>query len=155
MNLQYLTSLLKVLSVHKALILEPLFVHFSDPILGPPLEEPFGPPWPPKVPTLPPHVDFGTFLGPPWGPKWDLGAPRCDQEGPKKLVPRVSFEDPWPSWERPVFRRVPASHSYRFWVPLGSPRRVFGTPLGDIRLVWDPVGDTKLGFQRILRLKAL
>ena len=63
-------------SITKALILGPLFDHFFDPILGPPLEEPFGPPWPPKVPTLPPHVDFEPFLGPPLGSKMDLVAPR-------------------------------------------------------------------------------
>ena len=76
-------TLLKVLAIQKALILEPLFYHFFDPILGPPFEEPFGPLWLLKVPTLPPHVDFGPFLGPPWGPKWDLGAPTGGQGGQK------------------------------------------------------------------------
>ena len=42
----------------KALILGPLFDHFFDPILEPPLEEPFGQHWSLKVPTFPPHVDF-------------------------------------------------------------------------------------------------
>ena len=71
----------------KALILGPLFDHFFDPILGPPSEEPFGPPWPPKVPTLPPHVDFGPFLGSPLDPKWALGATRCAQRVSKWQLP--------------------------------------------------------------------
>ena len=83
--LQYLTAFLKVLAIPKALILGPLFYHFFDPILGPPLEEPFGPPWPPKVPTLPPHVDFGVILGPPLGSKmgpWsDHGRPKRTKKG--------------------------------------------------------------------------
>ena len=83
----------------KALILGPLFDHFFDPILGPPLEEPFGPPWPPKVPTLPPHVDFGPFLGSPLDPKWDLGATRCAQEGLKKPASRKPDRIPRPSWK--------------------------------------------------------
>ena len=83
----------------KALISGPLFDHLFDPILGPPLEEPFGPPWSPKVPTLPPHVDFGPFLVPPLDPKQDLGATRCAQKGPKKLVPRAGVDVPKPSWK--------------------------------------------------------
>ena len=106
-------------SITKALFLGPLFDHFFDPILGPPFEEPFGPPWPPKVPTLPPHVDFGPFLGPPLDPKWDLGATRCAKEGPKREVPRDTFEVPFASWTRLVFQRGPASHPYRFWIPRG------------------------------------
>ena len=71
------------LCITKALILGPLFYNFFDPILGPPFEEPFGPPCPPKVPTLPPHVDFEPFLGPPLDPKWDLGATRFAPKGKK------------------------------------------------------------------------
>ena len=67
--LQYLTTLLLVLSIQKALILGPLFYHFFDPILGPPLEEPFGPPWPPKVPTLVSPCRFWTLFGTPLGSK--------------------------------------------------------------------------------------
>jgi hypothetical protein len=83
----------------KALILGPLFDHFFDPILGPPLEEPFGPPWSPKVPTLPPHVDFGPFLGPPLDPKWDLGATRGGQEKLKREVLRAGLDVPKPFWK--------------------------------------------------------
>ena len=85
----------------------------------PPLEEPFGPPWPPKVPTLPPHVDFGVILGPPLDPKWDLRAHTGGQREPKRLVLRVAFEVPFASWIRLVVQRVPASHYYRLWGTLG------------------------------------
>ena len=67
----------------KALILGSLFDHFFDLILGPPLEEPFGPPWSPKVPTLPPHVDFEPFLGPPWIQNGTLERPGAPRKGQK------------------------------------------------------------------------
>ena len=91
--LQYLTAFLKVLGIPKALILGPLFDHFFDTILGPPLEEPFGPPWPPTVPTLPPHVDFGLFVGPPLGSK--MGA-RAAKGLPKTVHKRGPGNDPCP-----------------------------------------------------------
>ena len=78
---------------------------------------------------------FWSLFGTPWDRKWSLGALRGGQGRPKREVPRSTVEVPFASWTRSVFRRGPASHSYRFWDPLGSPRRPFGIPLGDIRLV--------------------
>ena len=153
MILQYLTTFLKVFSIPKALILAPLFDHFFDPIFGPPFEEPFGPPWSPKVPTLPPHVDFGPFLGPPLGSKMGPWSAHGRPREPKKLVPRVTWEVPFASWIRLVRQRGPESHSYRLWVPLGWPRVPFGTPLGVIRLVLGHLTDTRHDFRRISGFK--
>ena len=75
--LHYLTVLLIILGIQKALISGHLFDHFFAPILGPPFGEPFGALWRPGVPSEPRHVDFGPFLGTAWGPKWRLGAPRA------------------------------------------------------------------------------
>ena len=83
---------------------------------------------------------FWTIFGTPRGPKWSLGATRGGQGKPKREVPRVTLEVPFASWKRPFFQRGPASHSYRFRHPLKPPRRIFGTPLGDIRLVLGPRG---------------
>ena len=116
-------------SITKALILGPLFDHFFDPILGPPLEEPFGPPWPPKVPTLPPHVDFGPFLGPPLDPKWALGATKCGQRAQKDW----SFE------RRSTSRNHPGIDLCSKGVPRAIPIDS-GPPLGDQGSVLEPLG---------------
>ncbi len=117
-------------SIPKALIFGPLFDNFFDPILGPPLEEPFGPSWPPKVPTLPPHVDFGAFLGPPMGSKMGPWSAQGRPRGAKKAgsssyargpvcvldapcAPKGSREPFLSTWGPPWVIKVP------FWDPLG------------------------------------
>ena len=44
---------------------DPFSITFSTPFWNIPLEELLGPSWPPEVPTLPLHVDFGAFWDPP------------------------------------------------------------------------------------------
>ena len=107
---------------------------FSLPFLGPSFEEPFGPPWPPKVPTLASPCRFWTLFSTPLGSKMAPWGTRVPQNRAQNG-----------SWRRPVSRRGPESHSYRFWDPPGWPRRLFGTPLGDRRCVWGtPLGDKAL-----------
>jgi hypothetical protein len=105
--------------------------HFFDPILEPPLEELFGQPWPPKVPTLPPHVDFIPFLVPPLDPKSALGAPRGGQKDQNVAGGRLTlgplfdhFFDPIlePSLEEPFGQhwspKVPTFPPHvDFWIP--------------------------------------
>ena len=112
-------SVFEGFSIAKALILGPLLDHFFDPILGPPFEEPFGPPWPPKVPTLASPCRFWTLFGTPlgskmapWGTqgdpkpctKWVLEATRV-QKGSRKPFLSI-LGPPWvakaPIWDPPA-----------------------------------------------------
>ena len=77
----------------KHLIFSSVVDHFFYHIFRPPLEESFGPSCPPKLPTEPLKVDFGTFVGPFWGSEWILGT-KVVHKGPKRLVLRVSPEHP-------------------------------------------------------------
>ena len=114
----------------------PFSITFSIPFWDPLLKSLLAHLGPPRCRPWPPHVDFGPFLVPPWAPKWRLGVPRVTQNRAQNG-----------SWRRPVSRRGPESHSYRFWDPPGWPRRLFGTPLGDRRCVWGtPLGDKALIF---------
>ena len=70
----------------KPLIFSSVVDHFFDHILRPPLEESFDPSWPPKLPTEPLKVDFGTFVGPFWGSEWILGD-QSRPEGSQKARP--------------------------------------------------------------------
>ena len=81
----------EVFSNPKALILGPIFNNIFDPIFGSPLEEPFGSPWSPKVPTWPPHVEFGPFLGSPLDPKIRLWSSKkvVRNRSRKKVAPRT------------------------------------------------------------------
>ena len=81
-------------------------------------------------PCLPMSI-LDPFWDPPWGPKWTSWRSGAPQNRAQKG-----------SWKRPVSARVPESRSYRFWGPLGWPKRPFGTPLGDTRcVVGTPLGD--------------
>ena len=118
--LHNLTILFKVLSIPKALILGSLFDHFFDSNLGPPLEEPFGSPLPPKVPTSPPHVDFGTISGPPGIQNRPLERPGAANKVQKG----------WSPERRSTSRGRPGNDL----CSKGVPQAIlidFGTPVGD------------------------
>ena len=63
----------QILNSQNLSFLAPLSINFFDHILRPLLEESFDPSCPPKLPTEPLKVDFGTFVGPFWGSEWILG----------------------------------------------------------------------------------
>ena len=147
MNLQYLTALFLILSIQKAFILRPLFDHFFDPILGHPFEEPFGPPWPPKVPTLPPHVDFGVILGPPLDPKWDLGAPTGGQRGQKGWSPELRSRSRLRLGSALCANGIPKAILIDFGTPLVDQGPLLETPWVTKVLIRDPRGCHKARYE--------
>ena len=98
---------------------------------GTPFGRAFWPTLAPKVPTLPPHVDFGTFLGPPWGPKWDLGAPMGGQGGQKGWSPELGSRSRLGLGRALCANGVPKAILIDFGTPLGDQGPLFRTPLGE------------------------